>query len=115
MRLRAERNEMIKTQLLAGGTVSYRNSGWSLMPRVKPNDLCSFIPVRHASQVEVGTIVFCQIPATGRIYAQVVGNIQWCSEEKKPYYWIRNGKDLVHRNGWCWLSNIFGSLCLVDS
>ena len=42
MRLRTKRNKLIMDQLKAGKSVAYRSSGWSLWPRVHPNDLCVY-------------------------------------------------------------------------
>ena len=47
-RLREKRNELIRAQLMDGKTAAYRQSGWSLYPRVHSNDLCMYIPVRFA-------------------------------------------------------------------
>ena len=52
LRLREVRNEMIKAQLQLGKPVIYRSSGWSLYPRVWPNDQCTYEPVTSADEVE---------------------------------------------------------------
>ena len=63
LRLRAQRNEMIKEQLQLGKPVIYRSSGWSLYPRVWSNDLCSYDPVTSANEVRFGDIFFLPGPA----------------------------------------------------
>ena len=50
-RLREIRNELIRKQLEAGLTVAYRQSEWSLWPRVHTNELCFYTPVTFESQV----------------------------------------------------------------
>ena len=56
MQLREKRNKMIEAQLKEGKTVAYRQSGWSLWPKVHSNDLCCYIPVRFEEQIlERGT------------------------------------------------------------
>ena len=59
-RLREVRNVLIKTQLDAGKTVAYRQSGWSMFPKIQSNDLCFYLPVRFNEQVNEGDTVFCQ-------------------------------------------------------
>ena len=49
LRLRGEMNNLIKDQLRQWRTVAYLSSGWSLHPRVSPNDLCTYDPVAGAS------------------------------------------------------------------
>ena len=61
LRLREVRNEMIKKQLQLGRPVIYRSSGWSLYPRVWPNDQCTYEPVTSADEVQEDDIVFCQV------------------------------------------------------
>ena len=63
LRLREERNVLIKEQLQLGKPVVYRSSGWPLYPRVWSNDLCSYDPVTSANEVRFGDIVFLPGPA----------------------------------------------------
>ena len=72
LRLRWERNVLIKEQLQLGNPVVYRSSGWSLWPRVWSNDLCSYDPVTSANEVRFGDIVFCQVQPGDRFFAHVV-------------------------------------------
>ena len=76
MRRRAERNEIIREMLLKGKTVAYRESGWSLHPRVSSNNLCSYIPVRYPEQVNKGDVVFCIVQPRGLYHAHLVHTIQ---------------------------------------
>ena len=68
LRLREERNVLIKEQLQLGKPVVYRSSGWSLWPRVWSNDLCSYDPVTSANEVRCGDIVFCQVQPGDRFF-----------------------------------------------
>ena len=77
VRLRHERNKLIKEKLLAGETVCYRSSGSSLKPRVKSGDQCTFIPVTEACQVERNDIVFCEVQPGDRFYGHVVKKREW--------------------------------------
>ena len=65
LRLREERNQQIKAQLLEGKTVAYRSSGWSLYPRVSSDALYYYKPVSFDEQVEVDDIVFCNVQPSG--------------------------------------------------
>ena len=72
MRLRDKRNKMIQAQLEEGKTVAYRQSGWSLWPKVHSNDLCCYIPVRFEEQILVDDVVFCLVQTQNRYYAHLV-------------------------------------------
>ena len=72
LRLREVRNEMIKEQLQLGKPVIYRSSGWSLYPRVWPNDQCTYEPVTSADEVQEDDIVFCQVQPGDRFYGHLV-------------------------------------------
>ena len=72
LRLRQERNVLLKEQLQRGKPVIYRSSGWSLYPRVWANDQCTYDPVFSADEVYVNDIVFCQVQPGDRFFAHVV-------------------------------------------
>ena len=112
-RLREERNELIKAQLLDGKTVAYRSSGWSLYPRVHSNDLCCFEPVTFDGQVEVEHIVFCNVQPSGYFYGHLVKEKEWHHGDRCWRYWISNLKGRI--NGWCYLPHIYGKLFQVRS
>ena len=106
LRLRWERNVLIKEQLQLGKPVVYRSSGWSLWPRVWSNDLCSYDPVTSANEVRFGDIVFCQVQPGDRFFAHVVSR-KWF-ENGEWYFKISNltGRE----NGWCSIKHIYGRL-----
>ena len=110
LRLRQFRNEMIKEQLQLGKPVIYRSSGWSLYPRVWPNDLCTYEPVTSIYEVNKDDIVFCEVQPGDRFYAHLV----WCKwfQEGEWYSTISN---LQRRsNGWCSIKHIYGRLIRVE-
>ena len=110
LRLRAQRNEMIKEQLQLGKPVIYRSSGWSLYPRVWSNDLCSYDPVTSANEVRFGDIVFCQVQPGDRFFAHVVSR-KWF-QNGEWYFTISNLKG--KENGWCSIEHIYGRLIRAE-
>ena len=110
-RLRNERNELIKAQLLEGKTVAYRQSGWSLYPRVRSNDLCCYLPVKFDESVAEGDVVFCEVQPRGHFYAHLVKTKEWDSHYRCWNYWISNMQGRV--NGWCSIEHIHGKLFQV--
>ena len=110
-RLRDVRNELIRAQLQEGKTVAYRQSGWSLWPRVHSNDLCCYLPVRFDLQVGVGDIVFCQVQPQGYYYAHLVKDKEYMADLSCYRYWISNLKGRV--NGYTFLQFIYGKLFQV--
>ena len=110
LRLRAQRNEMIKEQLQLGKPVIYRSSGWSLYPRVWSNDLCSYDPVTSADEVHKDDIVFCQVQPGDRFIAHLVSR-KWC-KHGEWYFTISNMKGL--ENGWCSIKHIYGRMIRVE-
>ena len=81
--MRKVRNELLKENLQAGKPVIYRSSGWSLWPRVWPNDQCTYEPVTSADQVHKEDIVFCEVQPGDRFFAHVV-SLKW--EEEGDWY-----------------------------
>ena len=110
LRLREERNEMLKEQLQLGKPVIYRSSGWSLYPRVRSNDRCSYEPVTSAHEVHQGDIVFCQVQPGDRFYGHLV-SCKWF-QDGEWYFTISNLKGWV--NGWCSIKHIYGRLIRVE-
>ena len=106
LRLRWERNVLIKEQLQLGNPVVYRSSGWSLWPRVWSNDLCSYDPVTSANEVRFGDIVFCQVQPGDRFFAHVVSR-KWF-QNGEWYFKISNLRG--RENGWCAMKHIYGRL-----
>ena len=74
---REQRNELIKLQLRHGLHVCYRSSGWSLWPRVKPDDQTTYKPVWSADEVKKDDIVFCEVQPGDRFFAHLVKEKYW--------------------------------------
>ena len=109
--LREERNELIRAQLAEGKTVAYRQSGWSLYPRVRSKDLCCYLPVRFEEQVAEDDVVFCRVQPRGYYYAHLVKQIEWDYDLRKFKYWISNLAGKI--NGHCYIEHIYGKLFQV--
>ena len=109
LRFREFRNEMIKEKLLNGRSVCYRTSGWSLCPRVYPNDQTTYDPVTSADQVEEEDNVFCQVQPGNRFYGHLVKHKTWSHFGQ---VWVFRISDLKGNteNGWCHLEHIYGRL-----
>ena len=105
-RLREVRNELIREHLAKGKTVSFRQSGWSLWPRVCSNDSCTYIPVRFEGQVLEGDIVFCIVQPSGYDYAHLVKEKEYDRSRREYKFWISNLKG--RSNGFCYIEHIFG-------
>ena len=90
VRLREVRNELIMDKLREGKTVCCRSSGWPLYPRVRPNDLCVYVPVFWEDQVSEGDIVFCKVWPAGWLYAHLVSDKEWSEDAHRYKYWISN-------------------------
>ena len=112
LRLRDLRNEMIKKQLLEGHSVAYRQSGWSLWPKVESNDCCFYNPVRFEESVQKDDIVFCQVQPRGYFYAHLVKEVEFDKQHGCRKYWISNMKGFV--NGWCHIHHIYGKLFQIQ-
>ena len=97
---------MIKKQLQLGRPVIYRSSGWSLHPRVWPNDQCTYEPVTSADDVRKTDIVFCQVQPGDRFYGHLV-SCKWF-QDGEWYFTISNLKGREH--GWCSINHIYGRL-----
>ena len=106
LRRRQARNELIKYNLLAGKNACYRSSGWSLHPRVWPNDLTTYAPVTSADQVHEKDIVFCQVKLGARFYAHIVAR-KWIEDDQLNFaISYLKGRP----NGWCRIEDIYGRL-----
>ena len=106
LRLREVRNGMMKVQLQLGKPVICRSSGWSLYPRVWPNDQCTYEPVTSADEVQEDDIVFCQVQPGDRFYGHLVSR-KWF-QDGEWYFTISNLKGWS--NGWCSIKHIYGRL-----
>jgi len=107
---REVRNTMIKEKLQSGFSASYRSSGWSLHPRVWPNDCVTYDPVVSADEVQEDDIVFCQVKPGDRFFAHLVKKKEWWYD--RHFFTISNMRG--RENGWCNIDQIYGRLVDVD-
>ena len=119
--LRHARNLIIKGELLAGRSVIYRSSGWSLYPRISSNDAITLTPVTCEEQIRCnsgpdktdGDIVFCEVQPNDRFYAHLVKEKYW-SEEYGSGRYVYTISNLSGRpNGWCYFQHIYGKVTQV--
>ena len=113
LRRRDERNLLIKGKLLSGSTACYRSSGRSLYTRVSCGDMTTYRPVTRAYEVNVGHIVFCELPPNNRFYAHLVSYKWWDTWTDKWKFSITNIDG--YENGRCHIEHIYGLLINVEA
>ena len=102
-------------ELGSGRQVVCRSSGNSLYPRVRNNDICTFVPVTSEKEVQVDDIVFCSVQPHDRIFGHIVKHKWW---QSTPSAESVHGQEYVYiisnirgwENGWCNTKHIFGKL-----
>jgi hypothetical protein len=92
-------------RLRAGETVSFRETGNSMMPRIRSRQKCTYVPVREPADIRVGDAVFCKV--AGNYFTHLVTAI------RGNQYQISNNHG--HVNGWTTLDNIFGKVVKVEN
>ena len=125
MRLRYDRNCMIREFLEICRPVVYKSSGNSMWPLVQSNDVVALHPIqagtadkgKHAiqkegSEIGVGDIVFCEVQPTKMYYCHIVVKEEKDYYAREPKYWIGSFNASV--NGWCNREHIFGILVSVE-
>jgi len=91
-------------RLRAGETVSFRETGNSMTPKIRSRQKCTYTPVLSAADVEVGDAVFCKVG--GNHFTHLVTAIRGVQ------YQISNNHG--HVNGWTTLDKIFGKVIAVQ-
>jgi hypothetical protein len=91
-------------RLRAGETVSFREGGNSMTPRIKHRQKCTYVPVLTAQDVKVGDAVFCKVK--GSYFTHLVTAIRGAQ------YQISNNHG--HVNGWITLDAVFGRVIKVE-
>ena len=125
MRLRDDRNCMIREYLERGRPVLYKSSGSSMWPLVQSNDAVVLHPIqavtadkgkhaiqKEASEIGVGDIVFCEVQPSKMYFCHIVVEEQMDCYTREPKYWIGSFNASV--NGWCRREHIFGILVSVE-
>ena len=90
-------------RLLAGETVSFRPRGHSMTGRISSGQLCTVVPVVHAT-LAVGDIVLCRV--RGNEYLHLIHAIQ------DGRFQIANNHGFI--NGWIGAASIFGKCIRID-
>lgn len=91
-------------RLRAGETISFREGGNSMTPRIKSRQKCTYKPVLSPDDVKVGDAVFCKVG--GSYYTHLITAI------RGDQYQISNNHG--HVNGWTMLSNIYGKVIAIE-
>jgi len=92
-------------RLRAGETVSFREGGNSMTPRIKSRQKCTYTPVLNATDVKVGDAVFCKVG--GSYFTHLITAI------RGDQYQISNNHG--HVNGWITLDSIFGKVVSIEN
>jgi hypothetical protein len=91
-------------RLRAGETVSFREGGNSMSPRINHRQKCTYVPVRAAVDVKPGDAVFCKV---GRNYFTHL-----ITAVRGEQYQISNNHG--HVNGWVTIGSIFGKVIKIE-
>jgi phage repressor protein C with HTH and peptisase S24 domain len=91
-------------KLLKGETVKFRPRGNSMNPIIKSGELCTVVPIKDVSEIEVGFIVLCKV--NGRQYLHAITAI------RDKQFLISNNHG--HNNGWTSSKNIYGRCIEVE-
>jgi sRNA-binding protein len=92
-------------KLKAGETVSFRESGNSMTPRIKHRQKCAYEPVNSIADIKVGDAVFCKVGSN--YFTHLVTAI------KGEQVQISNNHG--HVNGWTKIENIFGRVIKIEN
>ena len=87
-------------RLRAGETVSFREKGNSMTPKIKSNQKCTYSPVLKPEDVKVGDIVFCKVGPWR--FTHIITAIDGYR------YQISNNHG--HVNGWTSIEHIYGKV-----
>ena len=91
-------------RLRAGETVSFREGGNSMTPRIKSRQKCTYSPVAAPDDVKVGDAVFCKVG--GSYFTHLITAI------RGDQYQISNNHG--HVNGWTTLNHIYGKVINIE-
>ena len=91
-------------RLRAGETVSFREGGNSMTPRIKSRQKCTYKPVIFSGDVAVGDAVFCKVG--GNYFTHLI------TAMRGDQYQISNNHG--HVNGWITLNSIFGKVIAIE-
>jgi sRNA-binding protein len=92
-------------RLRAGETVSFREAGNSMTPRIKSRQKCTYVPVRSVTDIQVGDAVFCKVGSS--YFTHLVTAIRGDQ--------VQIGNNHGHINGWTNISHIYGKVIRVEN
>jgi len=92
-------------RLRNGETVSFREGGNSMTPRIKSRQKCTYLPVRSMEDVHVGDAVFCRVGSS--YFTHLVSAIR---DEQ-----VQISNNHGHVNGWTHISNVFGKVIKIEN
>ena len=91
-------------RLRAGETVSFREGGNSMTPRIKSRQKCTYEPITQDTRIAKGDIVYCRVRSS--YFTHLVTGI------KGDQFQISNNHG--HVNGWITREDIFGRVIQVE-
>lgn len=91
-------------RLKAGETVSFREGGNSMVPRIKSRAKCTYTPVQSIEDIKIGDAVFCRVG--GSYFTHLVTAI------KGDQVQISNNHG--HVNGWTPIHHVYGKVIKVE-
>jgi sRNA-binding protein len=90
-------------RLRAGETVSFRESGNSMTPRIKSRQLCTYEPVTAITDIQIGDAVYCKVGSS--YFTHLVTAIRGDQ--------VRISNNHGHVNGWTKIENVFGKVIKI--
>jgi len=92
-------------RLRNGETVSFREGGHSMTPRIKSRQKCTYSPVASLEDVRIGDAVFCRVGSS--YFTLLVSAIRGDQ--------VQISNNHGHVNGWTHISNVFGKVIRVEN
>lgn len=90
-------------RLRAGETVSFREGGNSMTPRIKSREKCTYVPVNSMDDIQVGDAVFCKVGSS--YFTHLVTAIRGDQ--------VQISNNHGHVNGWTKIENVFGKVIKI--
>jgi sRNA-binding protein len=92
-------------RLAAGETVSFREGGNSMTPRIKSRQKCTYVPVSSMDDIAVGDAVFCKVGSS--YFTHLITGI------KGDQVQISNNHG--HVNGWTNIAHVYGKVIKIEN
>lgn len=91
--------------LRAGETVSFREGGNSMTPRIKSRQKCTYVPVQSVADIALGDAVFCKVGSSyfTHLVIAIRGDL------------VQISNNHGHVNGWTNIGNVFGKVIKVEN